>query len=224
MKDKIKGFIIEKKELLIFIGIVLFVFTGVIGIANLAVNTNNNEEPPVVSEPSEPSTSVDEPSEPIVTVADKFSLPLIGEYKVVRQYFDSELYTKEELEACVIPSQNGFVTSTGVSYSNLDNTEFDVIAIYDGTVSSVIIDDELVGCSVVIDHGNGIKSIYSSLADVIVQAGDIISLGDKIASSATSINDSDALIHVSLQIEIDGEYVNPNTIIGSEIDEITDMK
>lgn len=226
MKEKIKRFFIEKKELLIFIGVVVFVFAAVIGIASLAINTSNNTEdatPPVDNTPEEPTdTNGDQsPEEPVVTP--KFALPLAGDYKMVRTYFDMSL-TKEELEAAVIIDSSGaLTTSTGVSFAKEDNSSFEVLAIYDGTVINVTT-DELAGATIEVDHGNNIISVYSSLKDVSVKLGDTITQGTIIAKASDSINDTDAKVHMHLEIKVNDKFVNPNSFFGKTIDELIDMK
>ena len=55
--------------------------------------------------------------------------------------------------------------STGVSYGGVD--DFDVVAVLDGTVTSVR-EDELLGTIVEIKHNNNLTSVYQSLKDVSV--------------------------------------------------------
>lgn len=224
MKDKMKKFFIEKKELLIFIGVVVFVFAAVIGIASLALSSSNGKEDatPPVTEPEDPSTNSNEPTEPEPVVADKFSLPLTGEYKLVRTFFDSSL-TDEELESAVIISGSDMVTSTGTSFAKEDNSVFEVLAIYDGKVINVIT-DELAGATIEIEHSNNMVSVYSSLTEVKVKVGDTIEQGTVIAKASTSINDTEAGVHVHLEVKANGKYLNPTTIFGKEIEEVVETK
>lgn len=225
MKEKTKKFFIEKKELLIFIGVVVFVFVAVIGIASLALNSSNGKEdvlPPTnQDQPDNPANS-DEPSNPEPVVADKFSLPLTGDYKLVRTYFDEELPV-EELVSAVINSDNGMITSSGTSFAKADNSTFEVLAIYDGKVINVVM-DELVGATIEIQHSNKVISVYSSLAEVKVKVGDVIEQGTVIAKASTSIMDTEAGVHVHLEVKANDKYVNPTSIFGKEIEEVVEMK
>lgn len=228
MKGKIKRFFTEKKELLIFIGVVAFVFAAVIGIASIALNSSNNTETPAPSEP-EPSTPVtpeptlpNEGEEPVV-VENVFTLPVEGEYVITRAYFDSSL-TAEEAVAAMINTGSSFITSKGISYSKEDNSVFDVLAINDGTVLSVDTTDELVGSIVTIKHSDDLVSVYSSLSDVTVKEGDTITCGQAIAKASTSINDAKAGVHVHLEVKQSDEFINPNSIIGKKISEMTEEK
>ena len=221
MKEKIKRFLIEKKELLMFISVVLVVFATVITIATLAL-----KEQPVVQEPTiDNETPVieptDEPNEPVVIIK-TFALPINGEHEVVRTFFDATL-PDEQLVNAIISNGSYMIESKGMSYSKPDNSVFDVTAIYDGTVTEVV-DDELYGVTVTIKHSNEVYSIYSSLSDVSLKVNDSISKGEVIGKASTSVEDIDAGVHVHLEILVNGNYVNPNNVYGKEINDIVNEK
>lgn len=221
MKEKIKRFLIEKKELLMFISVVLVVFATVITIATLAL-----KEQPVVQEPTiDNETPVieptDEPNEPVVIIK-TFALPINGEHEVVRTFFDATL-PDEQLVNAIISNGSYMIESKGMSYSKPDNSVFDVTAIYDGTITEVV-DDELYGVTVTIKHSNEVYSIYSSLSDVSLKVNDSISKGEVIGKASTSVEDIDAGVHVHLEILVNGNYVNPNNVYGKEINDIVNEK
>ena len=227
MKDKIKRFFIDKKELLIFIAVVIVVFATVITVATLALSDMpvNSENP--IENPSDNigggdnNVNEEEQSTPSPVVK-KFVMPLTGEYEVVRIFFDTNL-SDEELVSAVISNGSYMVESKGMSYAKSDNTSFDVQAVYDGTVISVV-SDELEGSTITIEHADSVVSIYSSVTDVLVEEGDVVSCGDVIASSSTSFNDVEAGVHVHLQIKINDSYINPNLVFGKEITEVSSSK
>ena len=232
MKEKIKRFFIEKKELLIFIGIVVCVFAAVIGVASIALSSDN-EKPVVTDDPTTNTPSDDPKDDPttntpsddqqqIPVVSKKFALPIAGDYVMVHTFVDETLEA-EELELAVISTGTSMVTSTGISYAKKDNSTFDVLAIYDGKVIDITT-DELEGCVVKIQHSNSILSVYSSLTNVNVSVGDSVSQGDVIAKASTSISDTQAGVHATLEILVDNEYVNPTTIYGKELEEISSTK
>ena len=227
MKDKIKRFFIDKKELLIFIAVVIVVFATVITVATLALSDLPvNSDNPIVNPDNGSNngdTNVGEEEEPTPNpVVKKFVMPLTGEYEVVRIFFDTNL-SDEELVSAVISNGSYMVESKGVSFSKADNTSFDVQAVYDGTVVSVV-SDELEGTTITIEHADSVVSIYSSLTEVKVKQGDVVSCGDVIASASTSFNDVEAGVHVHLQIKVDGSYINPNLVFGKEITEVSSSK
>lgn len=230
MKEKFKKFIFEKKELLIFIGVVVFVFAAVIAVAGIALSDTNTSE--VISNlPDDNDITDDEPSisddtntdnEPVVTEDITFGLPISGEYVIVRSYFDVSL-SDEDLETAIISNGQSLETSKGISYAKADDSVFDVLSIYDGIVVDIATDD-LAGTTVTIKHSEEVSSIYYSLSDVIVSVGDSVIKGEKIASASTSIDDTLASVHVHLEIEVNNNKINPATIIGKTLDDIVDEK
>ncbi len=226
MKDKIKRFFIDKKELLVFIAVVVVVFATVITIASLAlsdspvatddptVEPGNNDDNPTVNPGND-----DDPTNVKPTVKAKFTVPVMGEYEIVRTYFDTTL-SDEELVSAVIFTGSYMVESKGLSYAKpATEDSFDVYAIYEGTVTSVE-EDELNGTCVTIQHADGIESIYSSLSDVSLKVNDKVSQGQAIGKASASLLDVEAGVHVHLEVKVNGKYVNPTTVFGKEITEI----
>ncbi len=86
----------------------------------------------------------------------------------------------------------------------------DVKAVADGKVESVTVDDEY-GTKIVIDHGNGLKSIYSSLAEnTAVKKGDSVKKGTKIGeASDSSYLEWKEGPHVHFEMTKDGKNVSP---------------
>jgi len=79
-----------------------------------------------------------------------------------------------------------------------------------GTVESIE-NDDLYGTTVVIDHGDGLKSSYSNLADTpTVSVGDSVNAGDVIGSvGSTALCEIGQGSHVHIAMSKDGESVNP---------------
>jgi murein DD-endopeptidase MepM/ murein hydrolase activator NlpD len=229
MKDKIKRFIIDKKELLIFIGVVVFVFTAVITVASLAIDTNESDNGDIINPIPGGDNNDDETNgnqdgdEPVIVDPEKFLLPVSGEYVVVRTFFDYSK-TDEELASASIPTSTGFIQSKGVTYAKSDNSTFDVNAIYDGVVVSIDNDDELVGAKITIKHSDSVYSIYSSLANVEVTVGQEVEGGMKLATASTSIEDYSAGVHVHLEVMVDNSYVDPTTVVGQYLETLTNEK
>lgn len=229
MKDKVKRFLIDKKELLVFIAVVVVVFATVITIASLALTDAPvvNDDP--VVNPDDGNHTVTPPSDnddkhvtPNPEEEPKFTLPVSGEYEIVRTFFDISL-SDEELVSAIIVNGNYMIESKGLSYAKPDNSEFTVNSIYSGVVLSVE-DDELNGTTVTIKHSNSVVSVYSSLTDVKVKANDKVTLGQAIGTASTSLFDVEAGVHVHLEIKVNNSYVNPTTIFGKEMSEVASTK
>ena len=220
MKDKIKRFIIEKKELLIFIGVVVFVFTAVITIATLSIGQEEN--PPVVTPPEDESKPVEELPDPVLPIKEKFILPVTSDYVVVRTFFDHNK-TDEELVDAIIIDNLTYTESKGISYAMEDDKAFEVVAIYDGVVTNIE-NDDLEGSTVTIKHSDDVYSIYSSLTDVKVTVGKTVEGGTKIATASSSTSDIDAGVHVHLQVKVNNKYIDPTLVYGADLDSLTDSK
>jgi murein DD-endopeptidase MepM/ murein hydrolase activator NlpD len=86
----------------------------------------------------------------------------------------------------------------------------EVFAVYDGVVESVettLLD----GVNIVIDHENGLKTVYNSLAD-----GDMVSVGDAVAKgevigavSITNRQEYKSGAHLHFEVLENGKSINP---------------
>ena len=227
MKDKIKRFIFERKELLVFIAVVLVVFTTVVSIATMALQDVpvGDDDPIVNPNPDgddDQTGNTDDDDDKIPAQVGKFELPVQGEYVVVRTFYDSSL-SDEKLVSAIIVNGSYMIESKGISYAMSDNSVFKVSAIYDGTVISVE-EDELYGTTVAIRHSDDVVSIYSSLSDVTLKVNDQVKTSDVIGKATTSLMDTEAGVHVHLEIKIDDEYVNPASVFGKELEEVSSSK
>lgn len=85
-----------------------------------------------------------------------------------------------------------------------------VCASGDGTVESVV-SDELYGTTVTINHGSGIRTVYSNLADTpTVVSGDTVRAGDTIGSVGdTALCEIGEASHLHLSMSVDSVSVDP---------------
>ena len=85
-----------------------------------------------------------------------------------------------------------------------------VLAVSSGTVEEVR-DDDLYGTTVVIDHGNGLKSIYSNLAGTpAVAEGDTVSAGSVIGSVGdTAKAEIGEVSHLHFEMTLNDAEVDP---------------
>lgn len=136
--------------------------------------------------------------------------------KISRNYYDylGEASTQEQ---SLIYYEGTYIPSSGVSYSLGD--PFEIVAILPGTVKEVK-EDEILGNTITIDHGNGIYSVYQSITDIKVKDGDVVNKGDIIAISSTSNISVELDNHLYFELIIDGVCVNPENYYDKSIDEI----
>lgn len=140
---------------------------------------------------------------------------------IIRKYWElnDEI---EDQEMSLIVMGGSYDISRGVSYVNSADpeTSFEVKSSMSGTVTKVVTDSPLYGKTVEIDHGDGITTEYISLSEVVVSEGDEVSQGDVIGTSGVSEYDQAAKNHVHFKISINGDYRNPEELIGKKTNEI----
>lgn len=194
----------------------------IISIAFLSQNllASQEERNPINSEPVFDEQSViNETTEEQTTNEVTIAMPYTSDkVSVAKDYYNRE-DDSENQEKSLIFYENTYMPNTGILYES-DET-FDVVTILDGTIKEVK-EDEILGKMVSIEHENGIISTYYTLGEVKVSAGDQVKQNDIIATSGTSklnINKQSSLL---LEVYIDGNLTNPNTIFNKKVSEITE--
>ncbi len=124
--------------------------------------------------------------------------------KIVKNYYDFKDSSDNQMNA-LIYYQDTYMQSKGIAYASGD--KFNVIAILDGDVIDVT-EDELIGNSITIDHGN-MKTIYQSLSEIDVKVGDHVTQGSIIGITGTSNINSDLNNHLYFEMLVDDLNVNP---------------
>ena len=110
----------------------------------------------------------------------------------------------------IIPVPNKpstYMKSVGVDYVYEGKT-FDIVASTSGKVINKS-NDSVYGNMLVIKHESGLETIYASLGEIIVNQGDEIKQGDKIASSGQSLYTSGLGSSLHFEVMKGGEYLNP---------------
>jgi len=89
-----------------------------------------------------------------------------------------------------------------------------VMAAADGKVESVY-DDDLLGTTVIIDHGGGVKSVYANLAATpTVKAGDAVTMGSVIgAVGDTALGETGEVSHLHFAVTKDGAPADPEALL-----------
>ena len=151
--------------------------------------------PAATPTPTPPAESSPTPSAPTASV---FTWPVKGE---IVSDFSLEVLAYDE-------TMGDWRTHSGVDIAASVGTE--VCAIAGGTVEQVCQDD-LMGTTVVIDHGDGLQSAYSNLAAVpTVSVGDTVSTGSVIGSvGETALAEHSRAAHLHLEMLRDGVAVDP---------------
>ncbi|MBR2934678.1 MAG: M23 family metallopeptidase [Oscillospiraceae bacterium] len=148
-----------------------------------------NEEPPAPVQEQQPVA---------VVVPPVYTWPVKGE---IVSNFSLEVLAYDE-------TMGDWRTHSGVDISAQPGTR--VLAMSSGTVRRVY-EDELMGTTVVIDHGEGLVSYYHNLtASPTVSEGDEVITGTVIgAVGDTAIAESGRPSHLHLEVSLDGRPVDP---------------
>ena len=228
MNDNFKNFLKEKKDLLIFMGVWVLTFIGVISIATFATRGGDTGEagggPNNGGNNNVPTEIVNTPlPTPEVPQIETFALPISGEYVITRQYFDLD-NTDTMQDAVKTNGTTSFEDSRGISFAKADNSVFNVFSVYAGTVKAVNDEENsLEGMMVTIEHSDGVISVYSSLSSVNVKVGDVVTINQKIGVAGTSVHDTEAGICVHLELIQNGNYINPVSAIGKPTSELASV-
>lgn len=144
-----------------------------------------------------------------VTLARPYTDPTIS---IVKDYYDYKAESDRQ-ENALIYYEDTYIQSTGVSYSNGDT--FNVVAVLEGTVKSVVQSD-LLGSTITIEH-DGATSIYQSLSEISVAEGEVVEQGTIIGKSGTSNISSELNNHLYFELIVDGVSVNPEEYYDKEL-------
>lgn len=111
---------------------------------------------------------------------------------------------------------NMYHEHTGLDFSAAAGTE--VLAVEGGTIESIYKGDLLSGTEIVIDHGDGLKSLYRFVTEAeTLSVGDVVEKGDVIATVAEANGDEykDGA-HLHFEIIKNEKAVDPNEYLTLE--------
>ena len=93
-----------------------------------------------------------------------------------------------------------------------------VVAVEDGVIESVYVSDVLSGTEIVIDHGNGLKTLYRFVTQADgLKAGDSVTKGQTIATVAeASGSEYKDGSHLHFEVFENGKNVDPVTYLSLE--------
>ena len=154
---------------------------------------------------------------PVVKTEDTIIRPYSNsEIQIVKNFYDYKAESDSQ-EQSLIYYENTYLPSSGISYGGVDS--FDVLAVYDGTVTSIT-QDNLLGTIVQITHSNSVISIYQSLGEVNVTENQVVNQGDVIGKSGVCNIESDLNNHLHFELIVNGMIVNPEEYYAKKMSEI----
>lgn len=130
--------------------------------------------------------------------------PIEGDYTVGKNFSDDNVVWYSTLKR--------YKTNLGLDL--VTEAEANVVAVLDGTVTEVT-SNELFGTVVTIDHGQGLKTVYQSLADgVTLKQGDAVTRGTVIGKTSNTMGiNLDLGKHLHFEVFLNNVNVNPNDYI-----------
>ena len=192
--------------------IVLFVLLPLLVLSFLY---NNSLKPKEEIEEDYVNEEIIDRSLPVIntkkTIINPFIDPSVKEGKL---YYDYKADEENQINSIVI-RDNTYTQNTGIDY--VSDTPFDVVAILEGTISSIKEEDSL-GKTIEIKHDNGLISIYQSLSDISVKKGEIVTQGQVIGRSGENEVDKELGNHLHFEIYNNGKSVNPNNYLNKEVE------
>lgn len=154
----------------------------------------------IYEEESVPTMNTEEQTpEETQQAADIFTLPVNG--AITKDYSGEELVYSETMQ--------DYRTHNGIDFSA--NEGDDVVAVAEGTVEAIT-DNGMYGTTVIILHSDGLRSIYSNLADnLVIAEGDAVARGGIIAKVGnTATAEVAEPPHLHLEMSLNEEIVNPH--------------
>lgn len=115
----------------------------------------------------------------------------------------------------VWPTEGGYICSkmwsykghTGIDIMPETGINGEIFAAADGTVVKVKRSNTGYGYHMIIDHGNGVHTLYAHCSDMYVKQGQEVKAGEPIGKVGSTGNSTGT--HLHFEIRINGEYVDP---------------
>lgn len=137
--------------------------------------------------------------------------------KVAKNFYDMSSDAKVQ-ENSLILYANTYMQNSGILYAN--DTAFDVLCVMDGTVEDVTT-DEVMGNIVTVKHSNNLVTIYQSLKEAKVKAGDAIKQGEVLGTSGPNKINTDSENMLLFEVLHNGVNINPELFYQMDLKELS---
>lgn len=75
-----------------------------------------------------------------------------------------------------------------------------------------------------ITHDNNVITYYSSLASTSLKLNDEVKKGSTIGVAGKNVFDDEASIHMTFEVKVNGEYVDPENTFGLTLEEVSKLE
>ena len=212
-KRKLKSFVLPTVYIMV-IGI-LFISISFIGSAlqskvkyddNLSVNALEDNVTPVIKNEEETNEKDKKIVKPFTSTAVSIS----------KSYYDMQDDEKTQQNSLVY-YENTYLQNSGVLYSS--NETFDILSVYDGTVTNVS-KDEILGNVVEITHNPNLKTIYYSLGEISVKKDDLVNSGTIIGKCGSNLLDEEQNNCLLFEVYYNGNTIDPEDFYNMNINDL----
>lgn len=115
----------------------------------------------------------------------------------------------------VLPVEEGYLCAkkdsykghTGIDIASGNGEKGEIFAAAEGTVVEVKWYKSGYGYYMIIDHGNGVQTLYAHCSEMYVKLGQKVKAGEPIGKTGSTGNSTGT--HLHFEIRINGEYVDP---------------
>lgn len=170
---------------------------------SMVVSAIKNDAVPVIKE--EEIESISEITKPYVS----------SNVTLSKSYYDMN-DEKEKQQNSLVYYENTYLQNSGVMYTSTET--FDIISVYDGTVTNVA-SDEILGNFIEVTHNTNLKTIYYSLSEVSVKKDDILVSGDILGQSGKNkIEQSENCL--LFEVYHNGSTIDPEEFYNMDINDL----
>ena len=213
-KLRLRPFVLPSIYLILVVSILL----GALYSYNTLTSANDEE---VMSNDVDYVTDTDingvEEETPVLSTDKVIIKPIKDDTVKIAKYFYDKDDKEEKRKESIVYYGNTYMQNSGIDYIN--DKEFDVVAVMDGTITSIK-DDELLGKTIEIKHENKLVSIYQGLGEVSVKEGDAVTSGMVIAKSGDSTLKDVNGKHLHFELVHDGAVVNPEKYFDKNVNDL----
>lgn len=165
-----------------------------------------------------PENIVENETTPVVEVTNEtvnhpYLLETVG---IAKDFYDPNGTEESQLNSLIF-YKNTYMENTGVLYKA--DTVFDVVAVLDGSVTSIT-KDEILGNVVEVTHSTELITIYHCLGEVNVKVGDTVKQNDVIGRSGKVNVDKGYENALLFEVNYQGKIINPNEFYNMQVKDL----
>ncbi len=225
MKDFMVKAFKEKRQVFVFLGILLVAFST-FSLINVLTNTPEEIPQPVdglINDDMDYNDEFDDDDTDIKNEQpqeEKMVVPVETgmDFEVIGRFYDVNASEEERLGALIV-YKNVVQNSTSTNYKAVSKDNFNVVSVFSGTVTDIST-SILYGNEIEITHVNGLITKYASLEKINVELDQTVKQGDVIGSAGICEIEETNGKHIRLTMIKDDKKVNAEKNVGTKLSEI----